>query len=38
TVLSDVSPRRYFCLQCHIEQTDAEPLIENTFKRVDSLQ
>jgi len=38
TVLSDVSPRRYFCLQCHIEQTDAEPLIENTFKRVESLQ
>jgi cytochrome c-type protein NapB len=37
-VLSDVSPRRYFCLQCHVVQTDAQPLIENTFKRVDSLQ
>lgn len=37
-VLSDVSPRRYFCLQCHVVQTDAEALIENTFTRVESLQ
>ncbi len=37
-VLSDVSPRRYFCLQCHVVQTDSRELIENTFKRVDSLQ
>ena len=37
-VLSDVSPRRYFCLQCHVVQTDAETLIENTFTRVESLQ
>lgn len=37
-VLSDVSPRRYFCLQCHVVQTDAQQLIENTFQPVDSLQ
>ena len=37
-VLSDVSPRRYFCLQCHVTQADTGPLIENDFKRVDSLQ
>lgn len=37
-VLSDVSPRRYFCLQCHVVQTDSRELIENTFKRVESLQ
>ena len=37
-VLSDVSPRRYFCLQCHVPQTDAKPLVENEFKAVDSLQ
>lgn len=37
-VLSDVSPRRYFCLQCHVVQTDTEELIGNNFKRVDSLQ
>jgi cytochrome c-type protein NapB len=37
-VLSDVSPRRYFCLQCHVTQTNTGLLIENDFKRVDSLQ
>ena len=36
-VLSDVSPRRYFCLQCHVTQVDASPLIKNNFRRVDSL-
>ncbi|MPW35886.1 periplasmic nitrate reductase electron transfer subunit [Vibrio sp. B1Z05] len=37
-VLADVSPRRYFCLQCHVPQANAKPLVENEFKRVDSLQ
>ena len=37
-VLSDVSPRRYFCLQCHVTQADAGTLIENDFIRVDSLR
>jgi cytochrome c-type protein NapB len=37
-VLSDVSPRRYFCLQCHVTQADTTLLIENDFKRVDSLK
>ncbi len=37
-VLSDVSPRRYFCLQCHVPQADAKALIGNDFKRVDSLR
>jgi len=30
-MLADVSPRRYFCLQCHVQQTDAAPLVENLF-------
>ena len=30
-VLSDVAPRRYFCLQCHVPQTDARPLVPNDF-------
>lgn len=30
-VLADVAPRRYFCLQCHVPQTDAAPIVENTF-------
>ncbi len=37
-ILSDVSPRRYFCLQCHVVQTDTRELINNNFKPVDSLQ
>jgi nitrate reductase (cytochrome), electron transfer subunit len=30
--LSSVSPRRYFCEQCHVPQSDAQPLVGNTFK------
>lgn len=30
--LSNISPRRYFCLQCHVPQTDAKPLVDNTFR------
>lgn len=30
-VLSDVTPRRYFCTECHVQQTDARPLVPNTF-------
>ncbi len=37
-ILSDVSPRRYFCLQCHVVQTDSRELIKNNFKPVESLQ
>ena len=37
-VLSDVSPRRYFCLQCHVPQTKADELIANDFEQVESLQ
>ncbi|MBT6095234.1 MAG: nitrate reductase cytochrome c-type subunit [Rhodospirillaceae bacterium] len=24
--------KRYFCMQCHVPQTDAKPLVANTFK------
>ncbi len=37
-VLSDVSPRRYFCLQCHVTQSDAGILLENEFQQADSLR
>jgi cytochrome c-type protein NapB len=30
--LPTVSARRYFCLQCHVAQADADPLVTNTFK------
>lgn len=29
--LAEVSPRRYFCSQCHVTQQDTKPLVENTF-------
>lgn len=32
--LAEVSPRRYFCNQCHVPQTTAKPLVENTFEDV----
>ncbi|EBW2405995.1 nitrate reductase [Salmonella enterica subsp. enterica serovar Enteritidis] len=25
------APRRYFCLQCHVPQSDTAPIIDNTF-------
>ena len=31
-VLADVTPRRYFCTACHVPQTDATPLVPNTFE------
>lgn len=31
--LDSVSPRRYFCNQCHVPQTDARPLVRNTYQR-----
>jgi cytochrome c-type protein NapB len=36
-VLADVSPRRYFCTQCHVPQADAKPLVSNTFVDVEQL-
>lgn len=36
-VLAQISARRYFCTQCHVVQTDARPLVENTFVDVDHL-
>lgn len=32
-----VTPRRYFCTQCHVPQTDAEPLVETNFRSVDQV-
>ena len=35
--LANISPARYFCLQCHVPQYDAKPLVENDFRPVDAL-
>ncbi len=37
-VLANVAPRRYFCTQCHVAQTDAKPLVENTFEPVKAIR
>ena len=36
-VLASVTPRRYFCTQCHVTQADVDPLVDNTFQDIDSL-
>ena len=35
--LAEISPRRYFCEQCHVAQHDAKPLVENRFVDVDEI-
>ena len=35
--LATISPRRYFCLQCHVAQTDAPTLVANGFRDIDSV-
>ena len=35
--LADVSPRRYFCEQCHVVQMQSEPAVKNRFQDVEAL-
>lgn len=35
--LADVSPRRYFCEQCHVVQMEVPPLLANDFVDIDEL-
>jgi len=35
--LAAVSPRRYFCTQCHIPQREVSAPIDNTFVEVDTI-
>lgn len=35
--LADVSPRRYFCEQCHVTQSNAATLVGSDFKDIDQL-
>lgn len=35
--LASITPRRYFCNQCHVPQSDAPDLVENTFVDVDQV-
>ena len=36
-VLTSVSPRRFFCTQCHVTQAEIKPLVGNTFLDVSSV-
>ena len=36
-VLATVTPRRYFCTQCHVPQHESKPLVENQFIDADAL-
>jgi nitrate reductase (cytochrome), electron transfer subunit len=35
--LAELSPRRYFCTQCHVPQAALPPLVENRFVDVEQL-
>jgi len=35
--LAELSPRRYFCLQCHVPQAPVNPLVDNRFVDVDTI-
>ncbi|WP_417827175.1 nitrate reductase cytochrome c-type subunit [Thalassospira povalilytica] len=35
--LAAVSPRRYFCTQCHVPQKNVKPLVGNEFIDIDQL-
>ena len=35
--LAEISPRRYFCKQCHVTQTDSRPMVDSDFVDMDVL-
>jgi cytochrome c-type protein NapB len=35
--LASISPRRYFCTECHVPQHNVRPPVENGFVDIDSL-
>ena len=38
TMRGDISPRRYFCTQCHVPQDDVKPLVGNTFEDFEAVR
>ena len=36
-VLAAVTPRRFFCTQCHVPQADVQPPVGNDFEDVDTV-
>jgi cytochrome c-type protein NapB len=37
TLRGDISPRRYFCTQCHIPQDEVKPLVDNDYQDFETL-
>ncbi|MBP2300029.1 nitrate reductase cytochrome c-type subunit [Azospirillum picis] len=35
--LGTVAARRYFCTQCHVPQSDAQPIVPNSFRDFDAV-
>ncbi len=35
--LASITPRRFFCTQCHVTQVNARPLVENGFVDIDTV-
>jgi nitrate reductase (cytochrome), electron transfer subunit len=38
TIRGDLSPRRYFCTQCHVPQDDVKPLVTNTYEDFEAVR
>jgi cytochrome c-type protein NapB len=36
--LSNISPRRYFCMQCHVPQADTKALVANKFRPAEGIK
>ena len=36
-MLGQISTRRYFCMQCHVPQENARPIVDNTFQDADTV-
>ena len=37
TIRGDISPRRYFCTQCHVPQDEVAPPVANTYQDFEAL-
>ena len=37
TLRGDISPRRYFCTQCHVPQDEVKPLVDNDYRDFEAI-
>ncbi len=37
-VMANVAARRYFCTQCHVPQSNARPIVENTYQPLPTIK